>query len=199
MVGVKAQPADPRRRLSSSRSAREAPKVKRSIVSGTAAPANPRAKTRISRMLRAADLEQRLPRLHVFGMPDGSACNDRVNVGAGSHGARGGRGVRGERTAALCPRTRLRDIGDGLAGQGDDRVGWPLGRGRVRPARMQCSQHQVLEDAPDDLRIVDQGALTRCGFDRAECNSWQRRSRRCFHSPRICIKLDSPPTGGGER
>jgi len=66
--------------------------------------------------------------------------------------------VRGASAAALVPRTALRDIGDRVVGDGDDRVSRPVGRlrgwsplgGLGRPAP------QVIEDAPHHGRIVDQ-------------------------------------------
>jgi hypothetical protein len=58
-----------------------------------------------------------------------------------------------------CPPRLLRDVGHRVIGQGDERVHRLVARSCWRPrrARLGRSQPQVLENAPDDARVVDQG------------------------------------------
>ena len=61
--------------------------------------------------------------------------------------------------ATLAPRAVLRDVGERVIREGNDCVCRPLGvrHGRAALARVGPPAPQVLEDAPYDARIVDQG------------------------------------------
>ena len=59
----------------------------------------------------------------------------------------------------LTPRALLRDVGNRVVGQGDERVRRPVTSAyrRTRRARLGPPQPQVLENTPDEARVVDQG------------------------------------------
>ena len=99
--------------------------------------------------------------------------------------------VRRASAAALASRAALRDVGNFVVGEGDDRVSRPVGRlrGRASLCGVGRPAPQVLEDAPHHARIVDQG-------DQSHRPAFYTSARRALQGIGFVHLADEPRPGG---